>query len=77
VYPNPVIGKAIIYLGNDQINKPEILLLDAYGKSYLLRNVKQAGKNSIEIDLSGMSSGVYFMRLQLKSGLKMLKLIKQ
>jgi hypothetical protein len=76
VYPNPVIGKAIIYLGNDQINKPEILLLDAYGKSYLLRNVKQVGKNAIEIDLSGMSTGIYFVRLQLKSGTKMLKLIK-
>lgn len=77
VYPNPVIGKAIIYLGNDQISKPEILLLDAYGKSYLLRNVKQTGKNAIEIDLSGMSSGIYFVRLQLNSGIKMLRLIKE
>ena len=77
VYPNPVVNKAIIYFGADQINKPEILLLDAYGKSYLLRNIKQTGKNAIEIDLSGMSSGVYFVRVQLKSGNKMFKLIKE
>ena len=77
IYPNPVINKAIIYFGNDQINKPEIILMDTYGKSYLLRNVKIIGKNAIEIDLSGISSGMYFIRIQFKNGIKVYKLIKE
>jgi hypothetical protein len=76
IYPNPVLNKAIIYFGDDQLAKTEMVIQNTYGKTYVLRNLKQSGKNAVEIDLSGFSSGVYFIRVELKSGFKMFKIIK-
>lgn len=77
MYPNPIINKATLNFGGEQMNRSEILISDAYGKTYLLRNLKQNGKSTVEIDLSGFSSGVYFIQLDLKSGLKTIKVIKK
>jgi hypothetical protein len=76
VFPNPVSNKTTIYLANDVINVKGLSLFDSYGKSHPIKMVKQISDQAIEVDLSKLSSGMYFMRIKGKAVFKTISIMK-
>ena len=77
VYPNPSKGHATIYLTNDVIDAKGMVLFDTYGRSHPVKMVKQVAKNAVEIDMSGLASGMYFLRLKAGTGYKNIGIVKE
>ena len=77
VFPNPARNLATIYLSNDIINVKGLLLIDAYGRQHPVKLVRQVSKHSIEIDLSGLVSGMYFIKVKGENGYKNINIVKE
>jgi hypothetical protein len=77
VFPNPVINKAIINFSADLIDAKALVLFDSYGRRHAIRASRQISQHAVEIDLSGLVSGVYFIRLQGKNGYKNINIVKE
>ncbi|MEO6490539.1 MAG: MBG domain-containing protein [Ferruginibacter sp.] len=75
VYPNPVKDKATIYLSNVVVEKEGSALTDSYGRSHALK-LKEINNHMIQIDLTGFTSGVYFIRVKTKEGFRTVLLVK-
>ena len=63
VYPNPTNGALIIEYSVDQRGLVEIVLNDLMGRQIrqLLKEVVNEGKQSVQADLSDVSSGIYYV----------------
>jgi|GEM_PF-2597989 len=63
LFPNPAKGTAGIYLTAKQASEPEIMISNELGQVVkIIPKVRlQEGANHLNIDLEGMSSGIYFM----------------
>ncbi len=72
LYPNPTSDLVNLTMA-DNVGKVQINVLDISGKSYI--EMYSKSKN-IEIDLSGLESGVYFVRVNSDTGQKTIRLIK-
>ncbi|MEP7109841.1 MAG: MBG domain-containing protein [Ferruginibacter sp.] len=77
VYPNPAKDRAAIYLTNGEINVKGLSLFDARGRLLPLKIIGQASKNTIEIDLSQVISGMYFIRVKAEDGYKTICIVKE
>lgn len=77
VFPNPVRNRATIYFSKDEINVQGFLLIDVYGRSHPVKLVRQVSKHSIEIDLSGLVSGTYFIKVKGENGYKNINIVKE
>ncbi len=75
VYPNPVKNRAVVYFANDKIIKP--MLFDAYGKTHPLKVTRNISDHAIEIDLTGLTGGSYFIGVNLKEGFKTVRVVKE
>ena len=77
VYPNPARGRTTIYLPNDVISIKGLLLYDAYGKPHSVKGARQVSKNGIEIDMTGLVSGMYFIKVKGENGYKNISIVKE
>jgi hypothetical protein len=67
LYPNPVEGVLYIQLDNtDVVNIEEVKIYDMYGR--LLRTESDIRLRKTEIDIVGLSAGVYFVNCKLSNG---------
>ena len=71
IYPNPVAGNNVFVAGNSLEKISKLLIFDAGGK--LVRTIKQPFKNGKTIDVSGLGTGVYTLKLDQQT----LKIIKK
>jgi hypothetical protein len=76
VYPNPAHSRANIYLKNEKVAINGSSLMDVYGRVYPIKITKLISENEFEINLSQLSSGVYFLRLKVTNGFKTIRIIK-
>jgi len=76
VYPNPTTGKAKIMFQLDRSSVAEIIVTDIIGK-VILANSKSVnvGQNQFEIDLSGLSKGIYLVKTTANGRTNVSKLI--
>src|SRR6185369_8916331 len=77
VFPNPTTGKLKIQFGLKESTSLSVDILDAKGNS-IQRNdgaYLSAGNHEKEIDLSGESTGVYFIKLKTDKGSRISKVI--
>ena len=71
-YPNPVTDVLNIKVTSGEINK--LAIFDLTGKSlYMDYNAK----NSTQIDVNWLNNGLYFLKVETKSGTHLLKFIKE
>ncbi len=77
VYPNPARDKATIYFANQVINEKTLKLVDSYGRSYPVKINRMLSNGSIEIDLSYLVKGIYFVRVETEMGNKAISIIKE
>jgi len=75
IYPNPVAGTLIITLNTSGI-KGSITITDITGMVLIQSPLKAQTKDRLEIDVTELKSGTYFLRIQTKDGYKILKFIK-
>jgi hypothetical protein len=76
IYPNPAHHRANIYLKNEKVAINGSSLMDVYGRVYPVKITKRISENEFEINLSQLSSGVYFLRLKVANGFKTIRIIK-
>ncbi|HEV2831967.1 MAG TPA: MBG domain-containing protein, partial [Hanamia sp.] len=76
VYPNPAHSRATVYLKNEKVAINGSSLFDVYGKVYPIKITKLISENQFEINISQLSSGVYFLRLKVANGFKIVRIIK-
>jgi hypothetical protein len=62
IYPNPTTGQLTI-MNNEQLTMKNIELFDMYGRNV---GAYACGCSEITIDLSYLSSGIYFLQIQMK-----------
>lgn len=72
VYPNPVTSGKITVVNHSPETINSILVFDTQGK--IVKTV-QPNKINIEIDLSGLNKGIYYLRVQTKSTVSNNKII--
>ena len=70
VYPNPVNDR--LYL-ETELDVEEVVIYDVYGRRQSAVN----GYQSLPIDVSGLNSGVYFIRLKIDDGDMIRRFIKK
>jgi len=76
-YPNPVSSVFYINLSSSLVSTVDIQLVDIQGKAYDPRFVRNVTGSRLELDMSGLKSGLYILNLNLETGQKMLKVMKQ
>ena len=65
IFPNPASDKFIVKGLMFKVKGSTMELLDLNGKKLLEKQI-HAGTETVEIDVSGLKSGVYFCRLLLE-----------
>ncbi|MBW6460324.1 MAG: T9SS type A sorting domain-containing protein, partial [Bacteroidales bacterium] len=75
IYPNPVAGRLTIEMNQDADLSGGITVHDIYGKSFPV-NIWQTSAFRAELDLSGLSAGIYFVRINLGETVTVHKIIK-
>jgi len=64
-YPNPTTGKITLEINSTNEKSFQISITDIVGREIMKRNVQSIfGKNSIPMDLSSYSRGVYYIQIQ-------------
>ena len=76
IYPNPVEHVLYITNENDMLNDAQLEIIDNSGKRLYLQEIEAGGGSTIEVDMSGYSEGMYFIRIRNKQGSWMDKIIK-
>jgi len=77
IYPNPASGKINIAFvnSNEQLT---IELLNSIGQVVLSKSINTSGNNNLEqLDLTGMATGIYFVKIQLTNNSIVKKIIKE
>ena len=69
MYPNPTSGLLHIVFENEKTQPVVISVADVMGRVLLSQNSQPASFSFYEtLDLSGLGSGVYFVRVQMEDG---------
>jgi hypothetical protein len=75
LYPNPGISSVRLELKEDVQRTGDIQLYDIIGKLNRI-SVRRVDKKIYDIDVSGLSKGVYFMKVKTSGGLKTFRFVK-
>lgn len=62
IYPNPTSNKLEIELQNISLSLAQVSIIDISGQVLSRQNINVSGKN--EIDVSELSTGLYFLMVQ-------------
>ena len=73
MYPNPADSNVHISLKNAAENIESLTITDILGKT--IKNIKNITTNEINVDVSNLTSGVYFVEITSESNLKLVKKI--
>ena len=78
VYPNPTAGNATVVFGSAVGGKYTVNVLNALGQVVYSKTASSTtGENTHAIDISELSSGLYFINLMEESGMRSLRLVKK
>ena len=75
VYPNPVKDKLTINLESMNGQVKAILVYDALGKAVLSPTLNASGEN-LEVNMSGLKSGLYFIRIEYGNTIETVRIVK-
>ena len=77
VYPNPVQSRVFVETDLSTVNDREVRIIDLMGREFRPASVRRISGTRMEVDLSNLSNGQYYIRVNNKSGSKMFRVIKQ
>jgi hypothetical protein len=76
IYPNPTSGELQILVNNEQLIMNNVELFDIYGKNVLSNHLIITSSNHL-INISHLSAGTYFLKIQTTEGAVTKQIIKQ
>jgi hypothetical protein len=74
VYPNPTTGE--LRITNDELRITGVKIFDIYGKNIPLSTCQLVSSSTVTIDISHLSTGIYFARISTETGVVTKKVIK-
>jgi hypothetical protein len=74
LFPNPVLNKVYVQLGTQTVAEREIMVTDATGKSTRVKVIRRG--TTLELDVSMLTGGVYFIRMNEGDNKRTLKFVK-
>lgn len=79
IYPNPASSKVDIEYWSNKAAETILSIVDVTGKSVLLRNygVLTKGSNNMQLDISNLNPGIYFIQLEAEGERINSKFVKQ
>ncbi|MEO7446248.1 MAG: MBG domain-containing protein [Ferruginibacter sp.] len=77
ISPNPVKLFAILRVPGSSVNVNDIYIVDVAGRATPAKIVRRLGTSSVELDVSKLSPGMYFIKVKLPGGMKTLGILKQ
>jgi uncharacterized repeat protein (TIGR03803 family) len=75
IYPNP--ANDILNIKLSTADKPSIQITDITGRVILESNSSETQNNIVPVNVSALSAGVYFVRIQNGEGLQVIRFVKQ
>jgi len=75
-YPNPVYDNLKIELGNLIPGGNEVYVYDVFGRLYDVKT-NPGGDSIIEINMAGLESGIYIIKIQGESSTEMIRVVKK
>ncbi len=77
IYPNPASNKATVSFTNSTACKVGVSLIDLHGKQITMPIEAELGKGKqhLDLDLSALATGIYFVRLTNGASIQYLKLV--
>jgi hypothetical protein len=75
IYPNPAKGSVMI-TGNSISAEKFVEVFDATGRKYNVKTIGTTPGRSIELDLSPLAEGVYFIKVKTQQGIQTLRILK-
>lgn len=76
VYPNPSANLIYIHLQHAIDNEQDVKIYDIFGREIAVNLVKESGVK-IQVNISSLKNGMYFIRTKYPRGEEILKFIKQ
>jgi len=80
VYPNPTTGELRVTISDNPISDirlSDIEIFDIYGRNQKAESRKQKAEGEMEIDISHLAAGVYFVKIYTEAGFITKKIIKK
>jgi len=74
-YPNPVKEKVYLEL-NQEVTASDIFVYDIYGKRSEVK-VSRTADESYDLDFSGMTSGIYIIKINMGETIETIRIVKQ
>jgi hypothetical protein len=75
--PNPATSTIRLTLPGSWIRGSEVICMDAAGRKINLQATTKAANSALNINLAGLSKGIYFVSIQTTEGYKTLRFVKQ
>ncbi len=76
VYPNPAVDRAVLELGLSSEQDVAVVIMDALGRVvYENTQIRAAGMNTLELDLSTYTSGIYMINVSTDQGVEIRKVV--
>jgi hypothetical protein len=75
LYPNPAGNRISVQMNNSNVSDKDITISDVNGRNYSVRIVSR-GAGSLELNISGLKKGVYFIRMNEAGTYKTLSFVK-
>jgi hypothetical protein len=76
LYPNPATNTVTIYTNGISVSDRDIQLIDVQGRAFPAARVTKAGPYSIQLDISNLGRGIYWVKIRTGDTFKVLQLIK-
>jgi hypothetical protein len=77
VYPNPFVGRVTIEADLKDVTEKDIKLVDLLGREFRPLSTRKISVTRMELDLSNLVTGQYFIKINSKSGTKVFKVMRQ
>jgi hypothetical protein len=75
VYPNPAHNKATLFVGTDDVSLKDIRVIDLDGRVFPV-SLRNSSTQTVELDLTSLKTGMYFIRVDIKGQTKLFKIEK-
>jgi hypothetical protein len=75
VYPNPAHNKATLFVGTDDVSLKDIRIIDLDGRVFPV-SLKNSSAQTVELDLTSLKTGMYFIRIDINGQTKLFKIEK-
>jgi hypothetical protein len=75
VYPNPARSKATLFIGTANVSLKDIRIIDVAGRVFPV-SLRNSSTQTVELDLTSLHSGVYFVKVNMGDLVKLFKVEK-